>query len=182
MTVNGGGYPEPAQSATGRRSFLKWVSAVAAAVTGALTVGPAVRAFVAPLFAPRRPENWVRLGEASEFELDLPTKVDFVQTINDAWVEQRGLHNVWVVTEDGETFTVYNGRCPHLGCGFAYEAAEQRFHCPCHHGLFDAKTGAVTGGPPPRGLDTLEAKVERGILYARYEDFRVGVPQKLPLG
>ena len=39
----------------------------------------------------------------------------------------------------------------------------------------------MTGGPPPRGLDTLRTKIERGILYAAYEDFRVGVPAKIPL-
>lgn len=171
--------PEPPKS---RRAFLRWVAAIAGSLAGVLTVAPALRAFAAPLFAAKRPEAWVRLGEASEFELELPTKVDFVQTINDAWVEQRGIHNVWVYTEDGETFTVYNGRCPHLGCGFSFDTDQKVFHCPCHHGVFDAKTGAVTSGPPPRALDALETKIERGVLYAKYQDFRVGIPQKQALG
>ncbi len=168
--------------AADRRTFLKWVAAAGAALAAALSAVPALRAFVSPLFAARRPENWVRLGEASEFDLETPVKVDFVQTINDAWLEQRGIHNVWVYTEDGETFTVYNGRCPHLGCGYDFDAAKKDFHCPCHHGRFAVAGGAVTGGPPPRALDTLEHRVERGILYARYEDFRVGVPAKISLG
>ncbi|MFC9462796.1 (2Fe-2S)-binding protein, partial [Streptomyces sp. NPDC056983] len=25
-------------------------------------------------------------------------------------------------------------------------------YCPCHEGVFDARTGEVTAGPPPRGL------------------------------
>jgi menaquinol-cytochrome c reductase iron-sulfur subunit len=174
--------PHSEPAAADRRTFLKWLSGILGAVTGALVTVPALRAFVAPLRAAPTPENWVRLGEAAEFDLDLPVKVDFVQSVKDAWVEKRALHNVWVYTEDGENFTVYSGRCPHLGCGFAYDEAAEELHCPCHHGRFDPATGAVKGGPPPRGLDTLETRVERGILYASYQDFRVGVPEKVPLG
>ena len=165
-----------------RRRFLKWVAAAGGFIAAALTAAPALRAFVSPLFVRRRAENWVRLGEASEFDLDTPIKIDFVQTIRDAWVEARAVHHVWAYTEDGETFTVYNGRCPHLGCGYAFDTAAKEFVCPCHRGRFDPTTGAVKGGPPPRGLDTLQTKVERGFLYAAYEDFRVGVPEKIALG
>jgi Rieske Fe-S protein len=37
----------------------------------------------------------------------------------------------------------------------------------------------VLGGPPPRPLDTLPVKVEDGVLYAEYQDFRLGVPDKV---
>ena len=52
------------------------------------------------------------------------------------------------------------------------------FACPCHTGFFDIKTGAVLGGPPPRQLDRLDVRVEDGALFARYQDFRLGVPEK----
>lgn len=29
---------------------------------------------------------------------------------------------------------------------------EGELYCPCHEGVFDARTGEVTAGPPPRGL------------------------------
>ena len=167
--------------AADRRSFLKRISALGAAFAALGTLAPALRTFASPLFARGKPREWVRLGEASEFELDVPTKVDFVQQISDAWVESRALHDVWVFTDDGETFMVYSGRCPHLGCGFGFDAVKKEFHCPCHHGLFAVKDGAVKGGPPPRGLDMLETKIEHGILYVDYRDFRVGVPDKIPL-
>ena len=173
--------PGPQPAGNERRTFLKWAASLTSVLAGALTVGPALRAFVAPLSAQKRPEPWVRLGEAAQFDLGIPIKVDFVQTINDAWVEQRGIHNVWVYTDDGDSFTVFNGRCTHLGCGYSYDTVEQAFHCPCHHGKFDKATGAVKGGPPPRPLDRLETKIERGILYAKYQDFRVGIPMKTAL-
>lgn len=115
-------------------------------------------------------------------ETGVPIRFDFAEAITDAWIETRVLRGVWIYTEDGEHFTVYNGICTHLSCSYGFDKAAGVFHCPCHHGLYDLKTGKVTGGPPPRPLDTLETKVEAGILYVAYENFRPGVPDKIPLG
>lgn len=173
MTVNPGTAATP-----GRRAFLRWATAVGGFFSAMLAGVPAARAFLSPTFRHQREEKWIRLGEVDTFELDVPLKVDFVDTAADAWVELRRLRNVWVHTEDGETFTVYNGRCTHLGCNYSLDSETNVFRCPCHTGYFDIKTGAVLGGPPPRGLDQLNVKVEDGILYAQYQDFRLGVPEK----
>ena len=109
----------------------------------------------------------------------MPVRFDFSESINDAWVETRALRGVWLYTEDGTEFTVYNGQCPHLACSYGFEKDKNRFHCPCHHGLFDLKTGAVLGGPPPRPLDTLETKIVDGYLYVAYQSFRAGIPDKM---
>ena len=93
--------------------------------------------------------------------------------------ESRVLRNVWIYTEDDEKFTVYNGRCTHLGCAYGYEKVTGHFKCPCHEGVFDVKTGAVLAGPPPRALDRLAVKVLDGDLFTRYQDFRVGIPGRI---
>ncbi|NUQ10750.1 MAG: Rieske (2Fe-2S) protein [Gemmatimonadaceae bacterium] len=121
----------------------------------------------------------MRLGEAALFDIGVPFKRDFTETISDAWVESRSLKSVWLYTEDGESYTAYNGRCTHLGCGYSFDKEEGVFHCPCHHGLFDLKTGAVVGGPPPRPLDRLEVKVEDGNVLVLYKDYRIGVAEKV---
>jgi menaquinol-cytochrome c reductase iron-sulfur subunit len=162
----------------GRRAFLKWATAVGGFFAALLAGVPAARAFLSPAFRHKRAEKWVRLGEVDQFDTEVPTKVDFVDTANDAWVETRRLRNVWIYTQDGERFTVYNGRCTHLGCNYFLDKEKKVFRCPCHTGFFDIQTGAVLGGPPPRPLDTLPVKVEGGVLYADYEDFRLGVPAK----
>jgi Rieske Fe-S protein len=174
--------PEESGSAAnaGRRRFLKWATAVSAFGAAVLAGLPSLRAFLSP--TSKRPEGkrWVKLGEADLFDLGLPpTKVDFSETVNDAWVENRALRTVWVYTQDGEKFTVYNAHCTHLGCIVFFDKDKRVLHSPCHHGLFDVKTGTVLAGPPPRPLDTLEWKVEAGVLYCAYQDFRVGIPQKV---
>jgi len=59
-----------------------------------------------------------------------------------------------------------------------YDTEYARFHCPCHHGLFDAKTGEVLGGPPPRALDDLALEVRDSAVYVNYRDFRLGIAER----
>jgi menaquinol-cytochrome c reductase iron-sulfur subunit len=168
----------PGIVAVGRRAFLRWATAIGGAASALLAGVPAVRAFLSPTFRHRREEKWIRLGEIDQFDPEIPTKMDFVDTVHDAWVETRRLRSVWIYSEDGESFRVYNGRCTHLGCNYSLDEEKNVFRCPCHTGFFAIKTGEVLGGPPPRPLDTLEVKVENGALYARYQDFHLGVPEK----
>lgn len=171
--------PLPNAPSSTRRRFLTWVTGIGSLGSAALAGIPALRAFLSPLFKRPTTEGWIKLGEADLFDPGIPTKVDFSQTTTDAWVEGRELRGVWVYTDDGEHFTVYSGRCTHLGCSFAFDADKKIFHCPCHQGMFDPKTGAVLAGPPPRPLDQLDTKLERGDLYVAYKDFRVGTTAKV---
>ena len=50
----------------------------------------------------------------------------------------------------------------------------------CHGGVFDIE-GRLLAGPPPRPLDSLNYKIENGELRVEYRDFRLGIPEKIPL-
>lgn len=53
------------------------------------------------------------------------------------------------------TLAGYSAVCTHLACAVLWRkdrGAEGELYCPCHEGAFDARTGEVTAGPPPRGL------------------------------
>ncbi|MEN8653620.1 Rieske (2Fe-2S) protein [Streptomyces sp. 21So2-11] len=53
------------------------------------------------------------------------------------------------------TLVGYSAICTHLACAVLWRSGrgtEGELHCPCHEGVFDARTGEVTAGPPPRGL------------------------------
>jgi len=165
----------------GRRAFLRWVAALGGGLVALLAGVPALRAFLSPGVRRAAAATWIKVGEADLFEPDVPTKVDFVETVTDAWVENRILRSVWVYTDDGENFTVYSGRCTHLGCSYGFDKDKGLFRCPCHEGVFSLKTGEVLAGPPPRSLDRLETKMQDGILFAAYRDFRVGVPERIPV-
>lgn len=158
------------------------MSGIGAALTGIIIGVPVVSSFLSPAFKKPTTKKWITVADdVSTLDVGTPIKVDFVEAGNDAWVESRTLRTVWLHTEDGEKFTAYSGICTHLGCGFAFDADKQRYHCPCHHGLFDMKTGAVIGGPPPRPLDTLPVRVENGEVQVLYQQFRAGISAKVEI-
>ena len=64
-------------------------------------------------------------------------------------------------------FVAYKQRCTHLSCPVHFAAAESKLICPCHHGAFDATTGRVLEGPPPRPLPRITLHIENGIIYAK---------------
>ena len=61
----------------------------------------------------------------------------------------------------------FSQKCTHLGCVVYYEADEERWHCPCHAGNFEARTGNVISGPPTRPLGRIELEVRGdGMIWA----------------
>ena len=148
-----------------RRRFLGHASGLlSAAIAGALGL-PLVRFFVGHSFAARA-AKWLKLGPVEEMLLGEPQLVRVSRRDSDGWRQLTRRESVYVVTDDGVTFSVFSAACTHLGCPVRWDNAEQSFLCPCHNGGF-ARDGAVAKGPPPRPLDKLEHKVEAGILYVR---------------
>jgi nitrite reductase/ring-hydroxylating ferredoxin subunit len=62
------------------------------------------------------------------------------------------------------TVRAFEQKCTHLSCAVFYSAASQRIECPCHAGAFDAHTGAVLEGPPPRALRSYAVAVRGGAV------------------
>jgi menaquinol-cytochrome c reductase iron-sulfur subunit len=98
------------------------------------------------------------------------------------WETTRSRRSVWVRRHAGkdQEVTVLSPICPHLGCPINQAADEVRFVCPCHKGVFDS-SGQVVSGPPPRGMDVLEAEVRAGRLWVRWQDFKIGVADRIPV-
>jgi len=93
------------------------------------------------------------------------------------WIESTEIKGVWLVRETGSQFTVYNGRCTHLGCAYSWQASQNQFACPCYAGVFGVD-GKVLAGPPPRPLDTLPVRIDNSALQMQYQDFQLGTPDK----
>jgi len=100
----------------------------------------------------------------------------------DGWTKTRVRHAVWVRRdrEGNQAIRVLSSICPHLGCPVNWHPERREFNCPCHGGIFDA-TGRHTGGPPPRSMDALEYEVRAGRLWVRWQDFKIGVAEKIPM-
>lgn len=60
----------------------------------------------------------------------------------------------------------FSQKCTHLGCVVFYEAEESRWHCPCHEGNFEARTGAVISGPPTRPLGKIDVELRDDVVWA----------------
>ena len=72
---------------------------------------------------------------------------------------------ILIRTADG-AYHAYGQQCTHLACPVYYAREHQRLECPCHEGAFDATTGNVLYGPPPRPLDVIEVEVRDGKVWA----------------
>ena len=163
-----------------RRRFLARLSFVGAGLAGLSASAASLVAFLSPAWRKPTEKGWTRvIDDVNTVEIGVPFKVDFPDAVDDAWIQSRVLRSVWLYTDDAQVFRAFSGVCTHLGCSVSFDADNQRFHCPCHHGLFDMKTGAVLGGPPPRALDSLPVKVEDGEVHIRYQTFRAGIDTKV---
>lgn len=79
----------------------------------------------------------------------------------------------WLVNVDGGVMAIYRV-CTHLGCLYAWQAAQDRFICPCHGSQFQ-KGGHYLAGPAPRSLDAFNVKVvdASGATVAQTKDVAV---------
>jgi nitrite reductase/ring-hydroxylating ferredoxin subunit len=68
---------------------------------------------------------------------------------------------ILIRTTDG-AYHAFGQKCTHLACPVYYAKQADRLECPCHEGGFDARTGAVLYGPPPRPLDKVNIEVRAG--------------------
>jgi thiosulfate dehydrogenase (quinone) large subunit len=69
-----------------------------------------------------------------------------------------------VVRDSSGQVHAFSAICTHAGCTVQYRSGE--IVCPCHGGIYNAKTGAVESGPPPQGLVARKVVERAGSLYA----------------
>jgi Rieske Fe-S protein len=169
-----------------RRAFLKFLTAGLGAFAAAIAVIPGLGFLAGPL---RRSTgggaaNPVRVAGERDIKPGKPLRVTAIGSREDAWLrlERVTLGSCWLVraNEDGP-IKAFSTVCPHLGCGIDFDEKARRFACPCHASAFDLD-GRCLGGPSPRGLDELDARVEGRDVMVRYQRFRLGTTKREPIG
>lgn len=86
--------------------------------------------------------------------------------------------NQVLVRRGAEGLQAFSTVCPHLGCRVHWDAANERFFCPCHRGEFD-RNGIATAGPPAdagQRLGTVPITLDEkgGVVYLEVTDVRKG--------
>ena len=176
----------PSPPGPDRRNF---VSKAASIVLGGLAVIVAPVAGLLTVFDPLRRKSdtrgLVRVASLTSLpEGGEPRKFPVLDTLVDAWntTENVPVGSVYVQRTGQNTVRVLNSVCPHLGCSVGFNAATSGYFCPCHKSRF-AIDGAIAdpNSPSPRAMDELEAVVKDGEVWVRFQNFRKGSPDKIPV-
>jgi len=155
----------PRERKISRRDFMKMVIAGISGVIGAAIGVPAIAYVVGPALQ-KGIDEWIRLGSVNKVEVNIPTLFKTVIQKQTGWINAEEEFSAYVLTENGQDFTVMSNICTHLGCRVRWITEKEGFFCPCHNGVF-SKDGSVVSGPPPRSLDRFENKVEDGVLFVK---------------
>jgi menaquinol-cytochrome c reductase iron-sulfur subunit len=147
-----------------RRALFAGGAMAAGGIAGAAILLPAIGFALGPVFE-EGDFPWQDVGPPDNFVADNYTPVTFsmVTDVGEAgktlaYVRKR---NPTVDKDTQDEFLAISTRCAHLGCPVRWVGPAQRFVCPCHGGVYDAR-GQVEGGPPVRPLDRFKTRVQGG--------------------
>jgi menaquinol-cytochrome c reductase iron-sulfur subunit len=180
----------PPEHSPPRRGLLAGIAAV---ITGALiTLTPLCAGVMFALDPIRRhrtkfrgatDEGFLPVTQLSELPASgEPVRFTIRADLLDAWnlFKDRTIGTVYLRNVGGNVIA-FTDVCPHLGCKVNYQSADKDFHCPCHASTFDLD-GKKLNKIPPRGLDTLDVKVDpNGRVWVKYQDFRGAIAEKIPI-
>ena len=136
-----------------RRDFAKFL----VFISGGLVLGSGVIAAEALLFPDKKSDEEYFVCKKSE--IPVGGTRSFVITGDST-------PYLMIHLEDGSTHA-YEQKCTHLSCAVFYAKGTGKIECPCHHGFFDAATGEVLAGPPPRALPKLVVVTKGDDLFVK---------------
>jgi nitrite reductase/ring-hydroxylating ferredoxin subunit len=146
-------YEREREAQVTRREFCNFLGLTSAALfigAAGFAGKSALDARAASVFAPARIAGAEALAPNSALNFHYPTAKDSA---------------ILIRTASG-AYHAYGQKCTHLACPVYYARQHERLECPCHEGAFDAATGNVLYGPPPRPLDVIEIEVRDGQVWA----------------
>ena len=186
-----------------RRAFFRIVTVAADGLAAVLLGVPGVRFLLSPLRRRTAAIGFVAAVPIDELGPEVPLRVTLLGERRDAFIVHPSspLGSVFLVrdvattgsttpsqsaTAAVPTIRCLHTACPHLGCAIQYSAERRVFECPCHASAFDL-VGKVLSGPSPRSMDELAYRVSspdlsgKQWIEVRYERFRAGTPERIPL-
>jgi menaquinol-cytochrome c reductase iron-sulfur subunit len=140
-----------------RRALVLFVNTAVALIGGGLAA--VLGGFALGSRASASQGRWSRAGTTSDLKPDEPVPRVLSVSRVDGWYRARARETVFLVWDGDKTIRAMSATCSHLGCQVQWQAKEKKFRCPCHGGVY-AADGTVLAGPPPRPLQTIEARIE----------------------
>ena len=131
-------------------SIVGLIGAAMSALLGLFAVRPAKGA---------AQERWIRAGSIGDLTANVPVPRVLAVPRSDGWYRARSRETVFLVWNGAREVKVLSATCTHLGCQVLWDATGKQFKCPCHGGVYSAN-GDVVGGPPPRGLQIIDARID----------------------
>jgi menaquinol-cytochrome c reductase iron-sulfur subunit len=178
--------PESPAPPGDRRDFLK--SAACVALGGACVLTPVavgVTVLLGPLRKPAADGSWVQLTKLDGLPIGAPPRLFqvFVER-TDAWTRhaRNAVGAVFLERIDKAKVRAFQAACPHLGCSVEWRGEQKHFYCPCHNSAFAQDGAIIPPSPSARGLDTLDVAIhDDGGVWVKFQDFKAGVKEKLPV-
>lgn len=150
------GHPEPEPGAPvespSRRRFLRFLMSFSVVSTISIIAAPIVGFLIPPKVQSAGGSSRVSAGKLT----DLPAGTGKVVAMGSKPV---------IVTNSEAGITAFSAVCTHLGCIVDFDATARQIVCPCHDGRFNATTGVVVSGPPPRPLTPVATAIEGDEIY-----------------
>ncbi|MCL4461731.1 MAG: ubiquinol-cytochrome c reductase iron-sulfur subunit [Nitrospirae bacterium] len=192
--------------AMSRRDFMAKSTALVATLIGISLVIP-IGGYVLAAARTKLSDHWVTLPvKLEQLPMDEPVSHTFNAVSVSGWMRVPVVRTVWLIRHSGAEdpfsssedqilgldspleksrsnpyLTVLSPICPHLGCSPQWFSGKKLFICPCHHSIYEMN-GKRIGGPAPRPMDQLPVLVGKdGSISILYEEFQVGIPQKIRL-
>jgi Rieske Fe-S protein len=139
-----------------RRRVLRGFVNGAVALMAAAVAGVLGRFAIVP--RARADEQWIRATPLADLDPGKPRPIVVAVPRQEGWSRTRANETVFLVWDGLTGVRAMSATCTHLGCRVRWDEAASRFKCPCHGGQYDAN-GRVVGGPPPRPLSLVAARI-----------------------
>lgn len=172
--------PEPP-----RRDFLK--KTACSFVGGGIIAAPiaaSIIVFTDPLRRTSAAGGWTRITALEAVPADgRPKKFQVIADRQDAWNRFPSVPIGFIyLRRTGESeVAAFNASCPHAGCAVDYREGDNSYFCPCHRSHFAVDGAVVQPSPAARGLDELDVEIRDEAIWVRFQNFRAGISEKLPL-
>ena len=142
---------------TDRRGFLTAAVGVVGACYAAAIGYPVYRYLASPV-------EQASLAVAVN-EVTLPDALSLPK--NAALMFKFGPKPAVLIHHEDDTWSALSAVCTHLGCTVGYQPDKKVIFCPCHSGVYNARTGANISGPPPKPLTEYQVSISDGQLTVK---------------